>query len=154
MQAEYRQLAVEQRQSAAAALVAAAGAAICTPELRRTVSQPPSPSKSVPGVLPLGLAQGGEGASSPAAVASALPPFLPPSQAKQAHKVGTAASFRHVRWLLPIAVPVGLLQVGCSCCLILCCCHMPPCRCGCSPLAALPAAERAWGHGGDASQTP
>ncbi|PRW60617.1 D-lactate dehydrogenase [Chlorella sorokiniana] len=87
VQAQYRQLAAEQRQSAAAALVAAPGAAMCTPELRRTVSQPPSPSKSVPGVLPLGMGQGGEGARTPAAVASALAPFLPPSQAKQAHKV-------------------------------------------------------------------
>ncbi len=89
-QAHVRQLAVEQRQSAAAALVAAAGAAMGTPELRRTVSQPPSPSKSMPGALPPGLAQGGEGARTPAAVASALAPFLPPSQAKQAHKVRLA----------------------------------------------------------------
>lgn len=88
MQAHYRQLAAEQRQSAAAAMVAAAGAAMCTPELRRTVSQPPSPSKSVPGMLPLSLAQGSEGSRTPTAVASALAPFLPPSQAKQAHKVG------------------------------------------------------------------
>lgn len=119
-QAHVRQLAVEQRQSAAAALVAAAGAAMGTPELRRTVSQPPSPSKSMPGALPPGMAQGGEAARTPAAVASALAPFLPPSQAKQAHKVRLAwarASGSFAFWLCLFASLVSLCggPLSCSC---------------------------------------
>lgn len=83
----YQQLAAEQQhlaqhRSAPALAAVAAGGLAQTPELRRTVSQPPSPSKSMP------EAAGARGGATPAAVASALAPFLPLSQAKMAHKVG------------------------------------------------------------------
>lgn len=84
----YRQLVAEQQQQhSLSAAAAAAGAPAFTPELRRTVSQPPSPSKSMPGELAAAGWQGAAGAATPAA-ASALAPFLPLSQAKMAHKVG------------------------------------------------------------------
>ncbi|KAL4447603.1 hypothetical protein ABPG75_004822 [Micractinium tetrahymenae] len=84
-----------------AAVAAAAAAELLTPELRRTASQPPSPSKS----LPDGAAAargGGAGGATPSAVAAALAPFLPLSQAKMAHKVrllspGRPASARAAR---------------------------------------------------------
>lgn len=71
----------------AAATAAPPASELLTPELRRTASQPPSPSKSLPdGVA---AARGGTaGGATPSAVAAALAPFLPLSQAKMAHKVG------------------------------------------------------------------
>ncbi len=68
---------------------APAAAELLTPELRRTASQPPSPSKSLPDGM---AAARGSGAAcaTPSAVAAALAPFLPLSQAKIAHKVGGA----------------------------------------------------------------
>lgn len=87
----YQALAAEHQHPVAVAGAAAAGAAF-TPELRRTVSQPPSPSKSMPdGAAAAAGRVAGAGAVTPAAVASALAPFLPLSQAKMAHKVGGEA---------------------------------------------------------------
>lgn len=85
----------------AAATAAPPASELLTPELRRTASQPPSPSKSLPdGVA---AARGGTaGGATPSAVAAALAPFLPLSQAKMAHKVrllspGRPASARAAR---------------------------------------------------------
>jgi len=83
VQSHYRQLLAEQAHPMAAT-AAMAAAATHTPELRRTISQPPSPSKSMPGDA-AGLPASGAG--TPTAVAAALAPFLPLSQAKMAHKV-------------------------------------------------------------------
>lgn len=81
----YQQLlAVAQAQPSSAA-AALAAAAIQTPELRRTASQPPSPSKSMPGGV--AGAAGEQQPLTPSGVAAALAPFLPLSQAKLAHRV-------------------------------------------------------------------
>ena len=85
MQQHYRGLLAEQAQPLPVAAADVEGVAH-TPELqlRRTASQPQSPSKSVPG----GVARRTGGAAvPPTAVAAALAPFLPLSQAKQAHRV-------------------------------------------------------------------
>lgn len=94
VRSHYQRLVAEQQQQhAAVAALATAGrtaaAAVAhTPELRRTVSQPPSPSKSVPGVrVPGAGSSASSGAATPTAAASALAPFLPLPQAKLAHKV-------------------------------------------------------------------
>lgn len=164
VRAAYQQLAAEQvaQHSAAAApgsSVMAAAAAAFTPELRRTVSQPPSPSKSMPGER-AERAGGEEGAATPAAAASALAPFLPLSQAKMAHKVGGWATTEGG------ASTAGQLTAGSGWCLL---CSQPaaaspllpapggPCssprRCGCSPRGSLPAAARRQ-RGVAESQTP
>ena len=118
-QAQAQPAAATMSAAAAAAAVAAAAGLLHTPELRRTVSQPPSPSKSMPG----GTAGGGAGNAvlTPAAAAAVLAPFLPLSQAKMAHKV---------RWRGSEHVVV----------VVSCCKPLPQSRCGVSalPSRALP----------------